>query len=684
MTIRNLTIFLTLIWLVVLAFLITIIASFDDMLFFIFSGCIFALPGILLGWIFSKASRQNPEWAILGSVIGLVVSSFTALLISYFVQWNVYYIIIGIALLSVSIYAIGARHRLRIQKIDPGTTWHYADYAILLAFLLIVSSSFILPYKNLGIPSDGKYIYTWLFGHDFINRMVTSVSISQGVPPENPHFAGEALRYYYVSYVLPAFVYSLSERSIPMQSIMQMTCVTYTLLMVCTFFCFVRSLFKERATLIIIMVFSFVAYSYVDLYVLLKFLCKNYFENIGFTVGDYNLLSFSSHSHTFYRFFLVQPQAVMGISVFLVTFALFRINRRYNDSRLFILIGILIGLEFGVEAVTGLVLAFWYGIVQLYSFSTEQKKEISLLKSLFLPAFAALIIYLMFFIVQMYSFQSGASALIFQASPARFVIAPIHFILDYGPSWIFGLLGVIVYLKKRDKNDVTMNEFLILFGLALLLILFIANPVERDFGLLKGARILPICLLTFSGYFFQNAGFEKKCGFLCIALSAIAIPSYFTDIHTSSDVKNKSQMTYVNASDYKACQWIKENIPVKATVQSIANYPEYNNDAGRGYSYSLVSVFGERRVAVGEWKISHSMHDSTEKATTRHNDIKRMFESENVAEAIKVLRKYRIDYIYIGSYEKKLYPSGALKFASLKEGFERVYSAEGVEIYRVK
>ena len=57
-----------------------------------------------------------------------------------------------------------------------------------------------------------------------------------------------------------------------------------------------------------------------------------------------------------------------------------------------------------------------------------------------------------------------------------------------------------------------------------------------------------------------------------------------------------------------------------------------------------------------------------------------------MTEAIELLRKYSVEYIYIGQLERLYYPKESLsKFKNtMLSSVKSVYENEGVEIYRIK
>ena len=71
----------------------------------------------------------------------------------------------------------------------------------------------------------------------------------------------------------------------------------------------------------------------------------------------------------------------------------------------------------------------------------------------------------------------------------------------------------------------------------------------------------------------------------------------------------------------------------------------------------------------------------------RQRDVNRIYSTTNSSEAISLLRKYGVGYLYIGELERQYYPSkGIAKFENDKLGgaISEIYRNEQVIIYRVE
>ncbi|MDW8402838.1 DUF2298 domain-containing protein [Chloroflexus sp.] len=68
----------------------------------------------------------------------------------------------------------------------------------------------------------------------------------------------------------------------------------------------------------------------------------------------------------------------------------------------------------------------------------------------------------------------------------------------------------------------------------------------------------------------------------------------------------------------------------------------------------------------------------------RVRDIETFFTTNDPETALRILARYNVDYVYIGSVERAFYPQGMAKFTILRDRYLRpVYEQDGVAIYQV-
>ena len=64
--------------------------------------------------------------------------------------------------------------------------------------------------------------------------------------------------------------------------------------------------------------------------------------------------------------------------------------------------------------------------------------------------------------------------------------------------------------------------------------------------------------------------------------------------------------------------------------------------------------------------------------------VRTAFATTHAEEAWAILRRLRVDYIYVDPEDRAVYASGLAKFDTSPDKFERVFSNSDVSIYRVK
>lgn len=502
-------------------------------------------------------------------------------------------------------------------------------------------------------------------------------SLSQGLPLSGFFFAGEKLSYYWLAYVFPALLSNINWMQLETQQILQLTQLFYSLITTVALVLFLSGFTTHKRHLGMLIVISFLFYSYGYLYKILIAIWNELAGGLQLKLIGYDLSIFSGFSHTFYRFFLVELQGTLAIAVMAMILMLYEEEKSWYHC---VLIGLLLGLLFGIEATNGIMFALWFISIGTFNTLRGIGKRYCTAKMHLVSMIVAGFVYGILFLIEMYSFQTGRGVL--QIKPNWFAIlsTPLYFPFAYGPMCLLGAGGLIVFLKRKERSDSSGYSYIILLGIALFFVFFITNPTEIHFGLLKATRIIPLSFLVFSAYVLRKASHIRMVKHLILGSILLAIPSVFIDNRIASDISNPS--TYVRHTDMEAVKWIRTNLPPQAIVQAEPNYPLDREKCPPKYSYSLIPVFAERRTAIGEWKVSAQEHGKAEEVGTRFHSIRRMFATGDLRECNQILNAYGIEYIYVGELEKMLYPEGIKKFYENKDCFEKIYFKDNVDIFR--
>ncbi len=625
--------------------------------------------------LFYYKDKNLLEWLTFGFTIGIAVSAVIDSVIVYYFEWNLKLIIFStilLPLITLSVMICVTRTKATKQTHDT-LIWH-----ILLFIYFIISLFIYLVFKNVPFQDFNHYNYAWLFGHDFINRIVHVESLSRGLPLQSFFFYGEYLSYYWLAYILPALLHNINFIDLQIDEINIVTQFSYTLAATSCVVILARKLSNKKSIFIILILLCFFCYSYAGLLNFLLFIWKSLTKDSQLFFMHSNILNFSGVSHGFYRFFLVEPQGTLALAMVAMVMAL-NLEKKCWENQL--IIGLLLGLLFGIEATNSIMLFAWYIFLSFYILFFEKKITINNIWLTAIPFMAAAVVISLLFLIHMYEFNTGRAALQLKLNNLSFYLAPFYFTFAYGPLFILGIFGLIhIFLSKRMPNNQEFSFVALLF-FGVFFALFIQNPTEVHFGLLKAARILPIALVGLSAYFFTNIELTKRSKYVITILLLTSFPTFITDNRYAADVSDPS--TYLRVSDAEATKWIRENLPANAIVQAYPNYPGVEGHLEPKYAYSLIPIFAHRFTAVGEWKVSHQEHSNGTEVEERFHNIIEIFSTTDLDKCITLIDKYNIDYVYIGKLERTLFPDGLFKFSNTFY-FNKIYTSKDVNIYEYK
>ena len=649
-----------------LALLSISIAGYPAILYSAFTLILFMLPGYFIAPIFFGTSPElRPARAIIGSVFGITISSYTAIVIGFRFGWNPKLITLAIVALSCVCAFFGRVFRNHVSL--PIRTWTATDHAILAAigiFLVLFSARAAL---HVGQLTSHGYAYTWLYGFDFVYRSDVIQSMTLHLPPDWSWMTGVPMRMYLVGYAMPAFAYAAAGKAITIHSVLLLMTLFSSFLLLACLYLFLRTLFPQTKVLLFALFAALVACSYYWVYDAAKAFLFG--ANPGFRL-------YGSVSHHLHRILLVEPQAALTTSLLLILLTVLALVRyRLSDYPLAVFLGICLGVSFGVEAMQGLMAIAWFGLFYLGRLLAGKSSW----RSEFGPFLATVVscglISGSFFVLGMY--QPSTSHLMPIGVNWWIVKFGIpYFLVDLGPLLLLGVWGMVRWW--RGAREDFGWPLLSLGAVVLLQVLFVLlRPAAR-----MADRFLWLLLLPFAAYLFRDlwtAPARRRARALALALVLLAIPAFFTDIIFTSAVNNVPETYYVRPEDMQACQWIRQNLPETAVIQN-----DYNYFAGtdRGLYMSLIASFAQRPQVLG-WAANAAfvVDNGPALARERRLDIEAALASRDVASLVTFTRRYSVDYLYVGPSEQSKYPQLLPLLRSDPAQFREVYSQRGVSLF---
>ncbi|MCX6726019.1 MAG: hypothetical protein NT052_01745, partial [Candidatus Shapirobacteria bacterium] len=127
-------------------------------------------------------------------------------------------------------------------------------------------------------------------------------------------------------------------------------------------------------------------------------------------------------------------------------------------------------------------------------------------------------------------------------------------------------------------------------------------------------------------------------------------------------------LSYLNnlyPADYEAILWLRENIKGQPAILEAVG-ESYTDFARVSANTGLPTILGWR---VHEWL----WRGSFDEPSKRTEDVKTIYETNNLEQTKELLNKYHISYIFIGYLERETYPQlEEVKFAEIgKKVFEK-------------
>lgn len=237
------------------------------------------------------------------------------------------------------------------------------------------------------------------------------------------------------------------------------------------------------------------------------------------------------------------------------------------------------------------------------------------------------------------------------SAPGRYV-----FIFKvYNPLWIFLELSsvyIVFYISKKLKDWKSKIKFIYLFILCFLVI---------------SSSIFYLVLATYA----ETNGFKPSYGRARLTLDGLDF------------------LNITHREDYEAIKWINENIK---GVPVILEAP------GKQYTYtSQVASYTGLPTVLG-WEFHASEVTQAKDIENRTEDVNNIYNTTDNDEALKLLKKYNVEYIYIGEIEHgpsiifdnnyvvhgEYMKEGLEKFSKYPEFYSLVYNNSNVQIYHVK
>jgi YYY domain-containing protein len=264
------------------------------------------------------------------------------------------------------------------------------------------------------------------------------------------------------------------------------------------------------------------------------------------------------------------------------------------------------------------------------------------------------------------------------------------------------LIPLYFIFKSKGKSTREFILLLVVLGAALALfceLFYIDDPYGQPWERFNTVFKFYVPLWVFFGlssayaiyYFMRNVTKRTiKIGWSVVVI-AFTIATFIHPIASTVSATSGRQsswglnrgtldgMEYLESiypDDYQAIKWLNENI---------AGSPVILEAPGAIFTYtSRVSTFTGFPTVVGWTSWEMMWRGFSVDVGGRENDVNTIYNISNNEQALGLLSKYNVQYIYVGSVERNKYTSeGLQKFNSYTNNYGLIYQNEGVSIYQL-
>ena len=630
---------------------------------------------VLPGYILLKTNKLSDLQAIIyGAPLGISITSFTIMVSVAVNGWNMLYLsaIYLTIITGLATYSFAIRPKwmsLTVGRLASPSENIPALIHLIMALFVVFT---FLALNQAGKITDYGYAFTGLFGHDFILRAADSVALAKNIPADNYFFLGQKTYNYYVLwYILPATTYNLLGTNANIRHIISLIC----LINVPLFFSFlfftisdfldnndkvqVKVRFWNRKLFGIFVIVLF-CYSYQWLYVLLKSLLP--------IIGLDRFANLFSHmhslSHSWFRDIVFEPHCILALMMILLIVKLVSLQPSFSRG---FAIGWFLSSILLTDISIFLMISFAYSIYLI-----GQARSIGraiIFKDLVGALLCGSVVVLAMFIIGIFVVPEYSNHIIIRPYTIVILGLPLFLILNYAVMPV----AAIPAIKQIGSQKKGFMVTIIL--VSLFFMLFVTETLEGNVILRKSMELLRLPLVLFTCYYIYHSNKEVFFKIIVICLLA-SFPTFLTDLYVLTDVNNKARTTYITPSEMEAALWLKRNTARHSVVQSLIDYPGC-------FNYSLTICFGERRAALGHWKMAFQRYPNKHYIRRRIDQIDMMFSSVGNELRYNLARKLKLNYVFLGSKEEERFPGCRKRFGGDSEHFKQVFANYEVGIYKV-
>ena len=634
------------------------------------------LPGVLLVRAVAGPAAGWLPVAVFGPLLGVGISALVMLGLWATGGRGLWLFLAapGVALALVP-FAHRVRERWPFPQTAPG------DRAALAGLLLIVPLVVGAPFAHVGKEVRVGKAYRAYFTADYVWRRAVVAELAKGdLPPVNPFYRDDALHYYWLPHLPSAVSYRNGHADL--DEVLLTNSVFTDVAFVAFLFGLARSFVPVPSAAAAGVASVILASSFEGAFALLE----NWQLNQPLSLVRY----LNIDAVTRWRFhgmpidglqrvLFYQPHHALGYALGFMGVLAVTGRRRRFDPTAFAIAGVLLGLSTLVSSFAGLMLtcvaALWEGCSVLRW--REWWRAAAHLAAASLPlALAAAVVTALQYVDQ------GGNIISIGANSVALNRVWVVTLLSFGPVLMVSALAAWILLRRRDGRGAV---FAALWVTCAAFYFFVDIRDHQDVyvgwrvGHLWFVGSTALAAIVFMWLAVQPLWTRRLLGSALGALILIALPTTIIDIYNTQDIYNWAQgpgffwTLILSHEDQELFAWVKANTLPCAVFQI--------DPVQRGVEgWAYLPAFAERRMGVG-LPISMVPLRKYEQGSARASWI---FETGSAESAHKLARRNGIQYLLLGTPERKRHPSAQARFDAAPEFFEPVFRNHEATIYRVR
>jgi hypothetical protein len=561
--------------------------------------------------------------------------------------------------------------------------WTQGTTAALCGVALLVPMLTARPFLRIGdVDAAGNTRYRAYFTADFVWHEALTAEIARfSFPPRNPYMAIRPLNYYWAYYLLPASATSVVKGSPPIEHFLAINALGTGVLLVSAMFVSAWAAFPRAWAVAAGVGLTVVASSAEGLYALVRL------ANRGAALSGVRDLNIDAISAWWFSALSIDglprsiwwnPQHSIACALGLVALTIAARGGAAMGWRAAAGAGTALGLALIMSPFPGGAMILIYAVSLLWSVASRPAGIWRLFveqAAAVVPVAAAL-----GWDVFNRTFEGAGSAVAIGLSQAARNSLGWPLLIALGPVLVPIALGAVAATLRGWWPP--MRPVIAGVTVAIMLMFLVTLTLEPIWiGWRAGQVLLVACpaLVAAALASLHELSGRLATAAVMVVLLAVGLPTTVIDAYNAQDTSNLDMgagfhwTIVITPQEQEALRWIERSTPADALVQMSLN------PRGRE-TWSLIPSFARRRMAAG-LPISLLRTPVYEERAARVDTI---FSSGNAAEASRIAREFRVDYLYVGRVEREAFGQALAALDAHPDLFAVAFRNAESTVYAVK